>query len=117
MKDLKTRDIAEKSIHELEVMLADERAALYKARRDLVFRQMTDRASLKIRRHNMARILTLIGQKQRGGEVAAAPAPKAKAKTEKAAKPVKTAKPVKAAKTEEAAPKKRPVKAKKETTE
>lgn len=47
-------------------MVENERAALYKARRDLVFRQMTDTASLKVRRHNIARILTVISEKQRG---------------------------------------------------
>lgn len=51
---------------ELETLLKAERAALYKARRDLVFRQVTDTASLKIRRHDIARILTIISEKQRG---------------------------------------------------
>lgn len=67
MKDLKTTEIKDKSVPELEEMLAKERAELYKARRDLVFRQMTDVASLKVRRHNIARILTQISEKQRGG--------------------------------------------------
>ena len=68
MKDLKAQDIRDKSVPELETMLAQERASLYKARRDLVFRQMTDTASLKVRRKNIARILTIIGEKKRGGE-------------------------------------------------
>lgn len=67
MKDLKAAELREKSVPELEEALAQERASLYKARRDLVFRQMTDTASLKVRRHNIARILTLIGEKKRGG--------------------------------------------------
>ena len=46
--------------------MRQERAALYKARRDLVFRQLTDMASLKVRRHNIARLLTLIEEKKRG---------------------------------------------------
>ena len=50
----------------LEDLAKQERAALYKARRDLVFRQMTDTASLKIRRHNIARILTVIAEKKGG---------------------------------------------------
>ncbi|MFX9012115.1 50S ribosomal protein L29, partial [Acinetobacter baumannii] len=41
-----------------------ERAALYKARRDLVFRQSTDTTGLKTRRHNIARLLTLINEKK-----------------------------------------------------
>jgi len=67
MKDLKTAELRDKSVPELEQALTQERASLYKARRDLVFRQMTDTASLKVRRHNIARILTLIGEKKRGG--------------------------------------------------
>jgi large subunit ribosomal protein L29 len=66
MKDLKTSDLREKSVPELEELVNQERAALYKARRDLVFRQMTDTASLKVRRHNIARILTIIAEKKGG---------------------------------------------------
>ncbi len=67
MKELKATDLREKSVPELEVILEEERASLYKARRDLVFRQMTDTASLSARRHNIARILTIITEKKRGG--------------------------------------------------
>lgn len=66
MKDLKASELRNKTVPELEKMLTEERASLYKARRDLVLRQMTDTASLKIRRHNIARILTLITEKKRG---------------------------------------------------
>jgi len=66
MKDIKTSELRDKSVPELEQMVDQERAALYKARRDLVFRQMTDTASLKIRRHNIARLLTIISEKKRG---------------------------------------------------
>ena len=66
MKDLKTNDLRDKSVPELEELVTQERAALYKARRDLVFRQMTDTASLKIRRHNIARLLTIIAEKKGG---------------------------------------------------
>ncbi|MCU0315123.1 MAG: 50S ribosomal protein L29 [Fimbriimonadaceae bacterium] len=68
MKSLKPNDLREKSVPELEQLLAEERAGLYKARRDLVFRQITDVASLKVRRHNIARLLTLIQEKKRGGD-------------------------------------------------
>lgn len=93
MKGLKTIDVADKSVPELEAMVADERAALYKARRDLVFRQLTDVKQLAVRRHNIARLLTLITQKQRGIEVA----PK-----KVAAKPAKKAAAPKAAKSADA---------------
>ena len=66
MKDLKSAELIEKSVPEMEEMLKVERAALYKARRDLVFRQMTDTTSLKVRRHNIARIHTAITEKKRG---------------------------------------------------
>lgn len=68
MKDSKTVDLREKSVPDLEEMVRSERAGLYKARRDLVFRQIVDVKSLSIRRHNIARILTVIGEKKRGGE-------------------------------------------------
>ena len=66
MKDLKSNDLRDKSVQELEELVLQERAALYKARRDLVFRQMTDTASLKVRRHNIARLLTIITEKKGG---------------------------------------------------
>jgi len=64
MKDLKCSDLKSKSVPELEQLLAEQKAELYKARRDLVLRQMTDVASLKVRRHNIARINTLISEKK-----------------------------------------------------
>ena len=67
MKGLKAVELKEKSVPELEEVLAQERAALYKARRDLVFRQLSDNSTLKVRRKNIARILTLINEKKRGG--------------------------------------------------
>jgi large subunit ribosomal protein L29 len=66
MKDLKTKDLRDKTVPELEQMVANERADLYRARRDLVFRRMTDTASVKIRRHNIARMLTIIAEKKKG---------------------------------------------------
>ncbi len=68
MKDLKSSELRDKTVPELEEMLTKERAALYKARRDLVFRQMLDTSSLKVRRHNIARILTVITEKKRGND-------------------------------------------------
>ncbi|MBI1334201.1 MAG: 50S ribosomal protein L29 [Armatimonadetes bacterium] len=66
MKNFKAKELREKSVAELEQMIHDERAAMYKARRDLVFRQLTDTTSFKVRRHNIARILTVITEKNRG---------------------------------------------------
>lgn len=66
MKDIKPAELREKTVPQLEQMLTEERAALYKARRDLVFRQNSDLTGLKVRRHNIARILTIINEKKRG---------------------------------------------------
>jgi len=66
MKALKANDLRSKSVPELEELVKAERAALFQARRDLVFRQSTDNASLKTRRHNIARLLTLINEKKSG---------------------------------------------------
>lgn len=66
MKDLKPAELREKSVPELEEMIRQERANLYLARRDLVFRRIQDTASLKVRRHNIARMMTIITEKKRG---------------------------------------------------
>ncbi len=66
MKDYKSADLKDKTVPELEEMVKQERAALYKARRDLVFRQITDTASLKVRRHNIARLSGMITEKKGG---------------------------------------------------
>ena len=64
MKNLKAKELREKSVAELEQLVTDEQAAMYKARRDLAFRQLTDTASFKVRRHNVARILTVLTEKR-----------------------------------------------------
>ncbi len=66
MKDIKANDLRSKTVPELEEMVRQERASLYKARRDLVFRQTTDSTGIKVRRHNIARLLTVIAEKKRG---------------------------------------------------
>lgn len=66
MKSTKAKDLRQKDVPELEALVAEEREALYRARRDLVFRKVTDIAQIKIRRHNIARLLTLIKEKKRG---------------------------------------------------
>ena len=66
MKDLKSSELRDKSVPELEEMALQEKASLYRARRDLVFRKITDTTSLKVRRHNIARILGMITEKKGG---------------------------------------------------
>ncbi|MBS1718509.1 MAG: 50S ribosomal protein L29 [Armatimonadetes bacterium] len=68
MKSINAADLRDKSVPELEAMVTAERAALYRARRDLVFHKITDTTSLKTRRHNIARLLTVIGEKKRGAQ-------------------------------------------------
>jgi ribosomal protein L29 len=68
MKALKAQELRDKSVEELENMVKEERAALYKARRDLVFRQNLDTTGMTGRRHNIARILTVLNEKKRGSE-------------------------------------------------
>ena len=66
MKETKAPDLREKSVPELEELIRQERINLSNARRDLVFRRVTDTTSLKARRHNIARMLTIITEKKRG---------------------------------------------------
>ncbi len=65
MKSIKAKDLREKSIEDLEQMLAQGHADLYQNRRDLVFRRVTDISTIKARRHDIARIKTVITEKQR----------------------------------------------------
>ena len=65
MKQTKASDLRGKTAEELQTLIADEKAAMYKTRRDMVFRQSTDTAGLKTRRHNIARILTVLTEKER----------------------------------------------------
>ena len=68
MKNFKAKDLRDKTVPELEAMVKEEQAALFKARRDMVFRQSTGTAGMTTRRHNIARILTVIREKQTGPE-------------------------------------------------
>jgi len=65
MKALSTKDLRSKSLEDLQKMLDKERAALYEDRRKLVFREDKDVNMVKNRRHNVARILTLITEMKR----------------------------------------------------
>lgn len=68
MKALSTKELRSKSLEDLQTMLDKERAALYEDRRKLVFREDKDVNMVKNRRHNVARILTLITEMKRGGK-------------------------------------------------
>lgn len=66
MKDIKAKDLREKSVEELEKLLDKEKLALHELRRKAGFRDLKDTTSIKVQRHNIARILTVIGEKKRG---------------------------------------------------
>ncbi len=68
MKQTKSLDLRKLTVPELEEAVREERANLYRARRDLVFRKLTDTSSIKTRRHNIARMLTVITEKKQGTE-------------------------------------------------
>jgi large subunit ribosomal protein L29 len=65
VKAAKAKDLREKSLEELEQMLLQNSADLYQTRKDLVFRRVTDISSIKSRRHDIARIKTVITEKQK----------------------------------------------------
>lgn len=64
MKEYKPADLRTKSVEDLLKMVAEERAAMYQARKAMVFRQSSDTAGQKTRKHNVARILTIIKEKE-----------------------------------------------------
>ena len=66
MKALSTKDLRGKKLEELEDLLNKERGALFEDRRKLAFREGKDTNVVKNRRHNVARILTLITEMKRG---------------------------------------------------
>ena len=65
MKPAKAKDLREKSLEDLEQMLLQHQADLYQNRKDLVFRRVSDISSIKARRHDIARIKTVITEKQK----------------------------------------------------
>lgn len=68
MKALNAKELRGKKLEDLQEMLNKERAALYEDRRKLVFREDKDTNVVKNRRHNVARILTLITEMKRGNK-------------------------------------------------
>lgn len=68
MKTLSTKELRGKSLDELQNILNKERGALYEDRRKLAFREGKDTNIVRNRRHNVARILTLITEMKRGSK-------------------------------------------------
>jgi large subunit ribosomal protein L29 len=69
MKAISLKQLRESSLEELEKSLLQHQADLYMARKDLVFRRVTDTSSMKIRRHNIARIHTVMTEKKKEATV------------------------------------------------
>jgi large subunit ribosomal protein L29 len=65
MKSTKASDFRGMSVGDLEQLLLQKEAELYEMRKDLVFRKVTDIAGVKVRRHDIARIKTVITEKQK----------------------------------------------------
>jgi ribosomal protein L29 len=68
MKALSTKELRGKKLEELQDLLNKERGALFEDRRKLAFREGKDTNVVKNRRHNVARILTLITEMKRGSK-------------------------------------------------
>ena len=68
MKALSTKELRGKKLEELQELLNKERGALFEDRRKLAFREGKDTNVVKNRRHNVARILTLITEMKRGSK-------------------------------------------------
>jgi ribosomal protein L29 len=69
MKAISLVQLRGSSLEELEKSLLQHQADLYSARKDLVFRRITDTSSMKIRRHNIARIHTVMTEKKKEAKV------------------------------------------------
>ncbi len=65
MKAISLKQLREATLEELQVSLQQAHADLYTARKDLVFRRITDTSSMKMRRHNIARINTVMTEKKK----------------------------------------------------
>ncbi|HWP31702.1 MAG TPA: 50S ribosomal protein L29 [Fimbriimonadales bacterium] len=65
MKPLRTKELREKTLEELEEMLQNERLALFELRRKMALRDLKDVKSVMMQRHNIARILTVITEKRK----------------------------------------------------
>ncbi len=68
MKALKPSELREKTVRELEDLLKKEQQTLFELRRKLAFHEIKDVNVIKVQRHNIARILTILTEKRREGK-------------------------------------------------
>lgn len=64
MKPLKPEELRKLSLPELQQRLQQERERLFQLRQSKATRKLGDTASIRITRHNIARLLTIITEKQ-----------------------------------------------------
>lgn len=64
MKGLKAVDLRDKKVEDLEAMLKKEEMNLFELRRKAGFRELKDTSSMKVQRHNIARIHTILTEKR-----------------------------------------------------
>lgn len=64
MKAMKAQELRDKKVDELETMLKKEEMNLFELRRKAGFRELKDTTSMKVQRHNIARIHTVLTQKR-----------------------------------------------------
>ncbi len=65
MKPLKPEDLRKLSLPELQQRLQQEMERLFQLRQNKAMRKLSDTASIRITRHNIARLHTIITEKQR----------------------------------------------------
>ncbi|MEP0766066.1 MAG: 50S ribosomal protein L29 [Fimbriimonadia bacterium] len=68
MKGLRSSELREKSTEDLVEELEKEREAVYNVRRQIIFGQVKDFKAISVHRKNVARIMTLLSQRQREGK-------------------------------------------------
>jgi len=65
MKPLKPEELRQLSLSELHQRLQQERERLFQLRQSKALSKLSDKNSIRITRHNIARLLTIITEKQR----------------------------------------------------
>ncbi len=64
MKAMKSQELRDKKVEDLEAMLQKEEVNLFELRRKAGFRELKDTTSVKVQRHNIARIKTILTEKR-----------------------------------------------------
>jgi ribosomal protein L29 len=65
MKALKPAELRDKTVADLKELLAKERSNLFQLKKKLAFKEEKDVKSAIVQRHNIARIITILAEKER----------------------------------------------------